>query len=86
MPGRQLPMCRATNGNDCAPGLISQRHGAEQRVDLSKRILLPLFGRAIAQRMCVFDEAPNAGGPVTLEAVELVGDVSETALAAWMPQ
>jgi len=50
------------------------------------RAVAPEFGRAITQRMCVFDEAPHAGGAVSLEGVELLGDVPEAALAACMPQ
>lgn len=41
----------------------SQRHGAQQRVDLPQRVPLPLFGRAVAQRMRVFDECLTQVGP-----------------------
>ena len=49
----------------------SQRHGAQQRVDLPKRVPLPLFGRAVTQRMGIFNEAPHAGGTMALEGINL---------------
>lgn len=61
-----------------------QCHGAQQRVDLSECVLLPLLRRAITQRLGVCDETPHTGRTMPLQGIELVGDVLEATFAAGM--
>lgn len=65
------------------PAAIWPRRSATQAkrpqpgIDLSERILLPLFGRPVAQDIGILDKPSHTGRPEALYRIELARDAIE---------
>src|SRR5208282_3794303 len=66
--------------------LAPEPQRTQPSIDLTKSILLPLFGSAIAQNRRALHKTPDTVWPESVHAIELLRDVAIAEFSACMPK